>query len=207
MHKNKAKVWGSIGGVVVVIVFLFLLGHYSAQPPKIITDPIQLTGIQVGDAPWPPELAYLRGRLIAIGLPALPQEGNALHIHQHLDIFIDGKPVAVPAGIGINKIANFISPIHVHDTSGIVHVESPVVRTFTLGLFFDIWGVRFTSQCIGGYCTTGDKTLKVYVDGTLYNGDPRQLPLASHQEIVITYGTDAALPQPIPASFTFPTGY
>jgi hypothetical protein len=34
------------------------------------------------------------------------------------------------------------SPLHTHDTSGIIHVESPTVRSFTLGEFVDLWGGR-----------------------------------------------------------------
>jgi hypothetical protein len=234
MPKNTSTLWWVIGGVLVVAAGLIALGHYSAAPATTgttssstssgsgaVADSSALPGIQLGNAPWVPEILHLRERLTAIGLPALAQEGTVLHIHQHLDIFIDGKPMAVPAEIGINAAAGFISPIHVHDTSGIMHVESPVTQTFYLGQFFDIWGVRLTSACIGGYCATtasstsanagstqkDTKSVKVYVNGTLYQGDPRQLVLTSHQEIVIAYGTDAETPKAIPAAYTFPAGY
>src|SRR5438132_7158269 len=111
-----------------------------------------LPGLQTGEAPWLAEIPNLLARLKAINLPALYEEGNVLHIHQHLDIFVNGKPVTVPADIGINYIAKFISPLHTHDAAGIIHVESDEVRDFTLGQFFDVWGVRFTKDCIGGYC-------------------------------------------------------
>lgn len=139
-------------------------------------------------------------------MPALSAEGTTLHIHQHLDIFINGKQVSVPAGIGINQAAGSIADIHVHDSTGVIHVESPTVRTFTLGQFFDIWGVRFTKNAIGGYATSEEATLKVYSNGKLYEGDPRQLPLKAHQEIVIVYGTDQEAPQTIPSSYVFPAG-
>ena len=81
-----------------------------------------------------------------MGLPALTAEGEALHTHQHIDIYVDGQPVVVPAYIGINATEGFLSPIHTHDSTGIIHVESPTVRDFTLGEFFDVWGVRFDSH-------------------------------------------------------------
>ena len=81
------------------------------------------------------------------------------------------------------------------------------MQTFTLGQFFDIWGVRLTASCIGGYCTDATHMLSVYVNGTLYNGDPRQLALAAHQEIAVVYGTKAETPKTIPASYEFPEGY
>jgi hypothetical protein len=170
--------------------------------------PGSLDSISTSEAPWAPETDHLKERLAAIHLPALSAEGTALHIHQHLDIFVHGKPVAVPTDIGIhNALPQFISPIHVHDTTGIIHVESPTVEKFYLGQFFDIWGVRLTADCLGGYCTDATNTLTFYVNGTKYVGDPRQMELTSHQEIVATYGTPSELPNPIPATFTFPQGY
>jgi hypothetical protein len=160
----------------------------------------------VGRAPWPRNIAGLRARLNALGLPALSQEGTALHIHQHLDVYVDGRRVIVPAGIGIDESQGFISPLHTHDVTGVIHVESPDVRTFTLGQFFAVWGLRFTPRCLGGYCTTGSNVLRVFVDGKPFSGDPRVLPLAEHEEILVAYGTRAQLPHPIPARFDFAPG-
>jgi hypothetical protein len=170
-------------------------------------DPTILPGILTGPAPWPANTKDLEARLSAIGLPALSAEGTELHIHQHLDLYVNGTKQVVPAEIGIITSPQVVfSPLHTHDTSGIVHVESPTIRSFTLGEFFDVWGVRFTPTCIGGYCAQGDRTLRVYVDGQLATGDPTTLELFAHEEIVVTYGTEAELPDPIPSSYTFPPG-
>ena len=32
-----------------------------------------------------------------------------------------------------------MSPLHTHDSSGVIHVESNTVRYYTLGEFLDIW--------------------------------------------------------------------
>jgi hypothetical protein len=80
------------------------------------------------------------------------------------------------------------------------------VRTFTLGQFFAVWGVRLTPRCLGGYCATDGKKLWVFVDGQPFSGDPRLLRLAEHQEILVAYGTQAQLPRPIPAPHTFEPG-
>ena len=199
---------------------MLLGGYYLWQlhqahrppPPATFLSPApsllqpDLAGLQTGPAPWSTAIPTLRARLEAIGFPALPSEGSALHIHQHLDLYVEGRRVTVPANMGINTAAGFISPIHTHDTSGIIHVESNVDRRFDLGQVFDVWGVRFTSTCLGGYCDQGDRRLRVYVEGKLVGGDPRLLVLASHQEIVVTYGTAAQLPTPIPTSYSFPIG-
>src|SRR4029450_9131283 len=207
-------------GVVVVIAVLGVAGGVllltQSRSPKTgpvevsgapSVDPTTLPGILKGPAPWPANTKDLEARLSAIGLPALSAEGTELHIHQHLDLYVNGTKQVVPAEIGIITSPQVVfSPLHTHVTSGIVHVESPTVRSFTLGEFFDVWGVRFTPTCIGGYCTQGDRTLRVYVDGQLATGDPTTLELFAHEEIVVTYGTEAELPDPIPSSYTFPPG-
>jgi hypothetical protein len=139
-------------------------------------NPATLPGALTGPAPWPANTEDLLARLSAIGLPALPAEGSTLHIHQHLDLYVNGTKQVVPAQIGIITSPQVVSsPLHTHDTSGIIHVESPTVRSFTLGEFFDVWGVRLTRTCIGGYCTQGDKTLRVYVDGQLATGESSEM--------------------------------
>jgi hypothetical protein len=48
------------------------------------------------------------------------------------------------------------------------------------------------------------KRLWVYVDGKPLHGDPTALTLASHQELVIAFGTASQLPSPIPSAYRFP---
>ncbi|HEX8025892.1 MAG TPA: hypothetical protein VF484_06795 [Candidatus Limnocylindrales bacterium] len=165
-----------------------------------------LPGIQSSAPPWPPETSHLLQRMQADGLAPLPAEGTVQHTHQHLDIYLDGQPVQVPANIGINRAQGFLSAIHTHDTSGIIHVESPTAGNFALGQFFDVWGVRFDAHCLGGSCDSGDRTLRIYVNGKPFTGDPRLIVLEAHQEIVVAFGTAAELPSPIPSSYIFPAG-
>jgi hypothetical protein len=165
-----------------------------------------LAGLQTGPAPWGANTADLAERLQAIGVPPLsPVEATAVHIHQHLDLYVDGHKVPVPAGIGIDPAAGF-APLHTHDASGVIHVESPTVRTYTLGQLFAVWGVRFTPSCLGGDCAGGGRQLRVYVNGHPYQGDPTTLPLAPHQELVVAFGTTAELPSPVPSAYRFPPG-
>lgn len=167
-------------------------------------DPAGLAGIQRSAAPWSPETSHLKSRLQTLGLPA--QDGTALHTHQHLDIYIEGKKAPVPPNIGIDASAGYATLIHSHDASGVLHLESPVAGDYTLGEAMDIWGVYFTPDCIGAYCSSGGKQLQVFVNGKPYTGDPTKLVLQSHQEIVIAYGTKDQLPSPIPKSYKFPPG-
>jgi hypothetical protein len=172
-------------------------------PSLTVTDPSSLPGIQTGEPPWSAGTGGLRDRLGALGLPALGSEGTALHTHEHIDVFVHGRSVTVPANIGIDRTAGFISPLHTHDQSGIIHVESATTRAFSLGQFFDVWGVRFTRECLGGLCDTGSESLRVFVDGHEATGDPRRLELFAHEEIVVAFGTAAELPSPIPRSYGF----
>ena len=203
--KPKTIMW-TVGIIAVIGSLLFWNLLFPAKPASTISDPSALPGLQTVTAPWPAELQNLSARLRAIGLPALSAEGSALHIHQHLDLMINGAPVAIPSGIGINAAAGFISDIHVHDDTGVIHVESPTRQTFTLGQFFDIWGVRLTASCIGGYCTDATHSITVYSNGKPVSGNPRSLALESHQEIVIVYGSNAAATGTIPSTYTFPAG-
>ena len=207
----------ALGGTAVaaVIIIVVLVAGGSGSPDKPVPTPTssagsfsgRLPGLQTGNAVWPPELQFLKQRLNDIDLPALSAEGNVLHIHQHLDIFVGGRKVPVPAGIGIAADDSFISPLHTHDTTGIIHVESDVRQTFTLGQFFDVWGVRLDQSCIGGYCAGGGRTLSAYVNGSRYSGNPRDIELTSHEEIVLDFGNSSEQPAHIPAKFKFPQGY
>jgi len=201
---------GSLAIALVGLVYLQV--HKTSSPatgPTYLTsvtlpDPTELPGLRTGSPPWDEGYPGLRGRLEALGFSSLLGGGISLHIHQHLDIYVHGKKVTVPADIGIPPNGAFLSPLHTHDTSGIIHVESPQPMDFALGQFFDVWGVRLTPTCIGGLCDTAADRLRVFVDGQPATGDIQRLKLFSHEEIVVTYGTEAELPSPIPSSYGFP---
>jgi len=66
-------------------------------------------------------------RVAAAGLKLLDAEGTALHIHVHLDVIVSGKPITVPADLGIDLSARKISPLHTprHHRSGTRRVAHP----------------------------------------------------------------------------------
>jgi hypothetical protein len=197
------KVFIGLTAIVVVIAGIFIFTSKSKLPPapKVTAS---LSSLSTSAAPWPAEETHLADRLKSIGLSLLGAEGSAQHIHAHLDIVIHGQVVTVPGQIGIPPIGG-ITPVHTHDTSGIIHIESPDANaTYTLGQFFDIWGVRLTDTSIGGYADNSTNTLVVYDNGKKVS-DPVNLALAKHNEIVITYGTAGQLPS-IPKSYKFPSG-
>jgi hypothetical protein len=188
---RRRSFWAGVAaglGVSAVLVTSTFLGHSS------------------GRTLWGANTSQLRDRLRALGFPALRTEGTRLHTHQHLDLYVNGDHVTVPGGIGIGPHASFYSPLHTHDSSGIVHVESPLVQTFTLGQFFGVWGVRLTRRCIGGYCSAHLRTLEAFVDGKRSAGDPSHIVLRQHEEIVLAFGSAKQLPKSIRSSYSFPPG-
>ena len=128
------------------------------------------------------------------GISCDAMEGNRVHIHQHLAIFDHGKPVAIPNNIGRPMMRQCLYWLHTHTPDGIIHVESPNTRTFTLGDFFTIWGQPLTrTQIASAKAGTGTK-LKVWVDGKPYTGDPRKIPLTQHADIVVQAGPPFSTP-------------
>lgn len=153
---------------------------------------------------WPAP-ADASAQVKAAGLPMLGQEGQVLHIHSHLDVYVDGKVVTVPAEIGIDVVKQQISPLHTHDTSGVVHIESPVKADFTLGQFMTEWQVPIGKGALGPLKAGGGKELHVYVNGKEQTGDPAAVKLAAHEEIAVVYGA-AGDKVRVPTSYNWPQG-
>ncbi len=137
--------------------------------------------------------------------PAHETEKIVMHNHAKLSIKIEGKAVTIPRNIGIDprlykdhsldtygmKMPNMpsmpvMSPTHTHDTSGTIHIESTAVRDYTLGDFFDVWGVQFNSTCIMDKCNEGTETVKMFVNGQP-SAEFRNYAMKAGDEIVIQY--------------------
>lgn len=156
-----------------------------------------LDDLMTAEAPWPNNNERMPARVSELGLPPA---GEAKHIHVPIWIFIEGTEVPVPADIGVSSVH---SPIHMHEANRQLHVESADPdRVFNLGEFFDVWGLRFGSECIGGYCEGANTELRVFAGGQPFGGDPRTVPLEDGVAIVVTFGTEEQLPAPIPTGLT-----
>jgi len=138
---------------------------------------------------------------IVDGVPCLRNELPVQHLHIHLEIWLDGKRVTVPAGVGVGRPwgtdqTGFISTgscfawIHTHDTTGVVHVFTQVGKSDTLGQVFSVWGQPLTERGALGY--SGD--LAVLVNGRSMTGDPRLVPLKNLENIVLELGTPPSPP-------------
>jgi hypothetical protein len=132
-------------------------------------------------------------------------EYSTLHIHTHLAIFYKGTQIAVPRLVGGAAVPpqGCLYWVHTHSMDGVIHVESPVVAPegsagFDLGMFFDIWGQPLARDNVAGF----KGPVIAYVNGALYDGDLRMIPLLSHQQIVLEIGT----PTVPPPNYAFPPG-
>jgi hypothetical protein len=206
-RRRVLRIAGMVTAAVVALAVVLVLWHpWSKAPPKVINQ-AELPGLMTGTdtSSWTANTDQLGARLQELGLPELGAEQLAYHIHQNLNLFIDGNQVQIPANIGIAG-ASELAVIHVHpDSAGgsdnVIHIESPEQKLFTLGDFFGVWGLKFTATSIGGYTNGGGKTVQVYVDGQRYEGNPTQLPLANHEVLTVAFGTQQELPKPIPSTF------
>lgn len=128
----------------------------------------------------------LFGGLPIDGIQCNSSEGAAEHIHAHLQIFDRGKALTVPASVGIPPGGGCLYWIHTHAAGGYIHIESPVVRSFTLGQFFDIWDRELSPARADGAVAPRGKTLYVWIDGKPWHGsNPRSIVLHDRQSIVI----------------------
>jgi hypothetical protein len=174
----------------------------------------------MGAVPWPAPADPMKLTERA-GLTPETHEFVFLHVHAHLDVFVNGEPVVVPAGIGIDidnpSVRRYkakdgstgyggisppcaqpcISPLHTHFTDGVLHTEAKKDQFNTLGEFFTEWNVRLDSMCVGGYCKPA-APITIYVDGDPSAGNPRAIKLEDKREIAIVIGTP---PDAIPSKF------
>jgi len=125
-------------------------------------------------------------------------EQLAYHIHAHLIVYVNGQPRALPGGIGIpgsQVVQSAEGPVaaggqciyylHTHAPDGIIHIESPTQRIYTLGDFFDVWRQPLTSNNVAG----NKGSVSVTVNGKPWTKNPRDVPLDPHSVIQISVGS------------------
>ena len=145
------------------------------------------------------------------GIGCDTSEQTLFHIHAHLTIFVNGSARQVPAGIGIPGAQGQSTPngtfigsgtcfywLHTHAADGIIHIESPVQRSYTLGEFFNEWGQPLSAHQVG---PASGKVTALY-NGQVYQGNPADIPLTKHAQIQLEVGAPLVAPEKI----TFPAG-
>lgn len=129
------------------------------------------------------------------GIRCDSMEGAAEHVHASLQIYDRGHALPVPAGVGIAPADGCLYWIHTHAADDVLHIESPVARTFTLGEFFDVWDEPLSWTRAAGVRAPRGKRLSIWVNGRPWRGvDPRRIVLRDHERIVIQNGPPFAHP-------------
>jgi hypothetical protein len=120
----------------------------------------------------------------------------------HLQVYVRGQSRALPGGIGMvdptaaaTSKGLFFSPqtcyywLHTRAADGVIQVESPRDRVYTLGDFFKVWNQRLSRDRVAA-----DRgKITAIVDGTRWRGNPSQIPLTEHESIELAAG------RPVPA--------
>ena len=182
------------------------LSTLGALKPAPSPGPLGPEGVPVPAGPALASTATAATGQPVDGISCETSEQTLFHIHAHLTIFVNGSARQVPAAIGIpgaqaqnTAQGPFIASgtcfywLHTHAADGIIHIESPVQRTYTLGNFFDIWGQPLGPDRVGP--ETGH-VVALY-NGQVYLGNPRDIPLTAHAQIQLMVGTPLIAPEQI----------
>ncbi len=186
--------------IVLAVVLLTRGGSGSGGDSQVITDRNSTEQIDfVTQGTWQPNYTNLAEASSALGLPG--QSDAIEHYHVHLRLVIDGHKVPVPENMGFDQQNRIITPIHTHKVDNVIHIEADQKGYRSdLQNVFDVWGVRFTPQCIGGYCGG----VKMWVNGTPTTKLGGYV-LQPHDAITIVEGAVPASFKPN-ASYNWPPG-
>ena len=132
------------------------------------------------------------------GIQCGSKEQLAYHIHAHLTVFDNGQARSIPGGIGIpgsQVVQTTEGPVasggqciywlHTHAPDGVIHVESPTQRIYTLGDFFDEWHQPLSASQVGDV----KGKVSAIVNGKPWTKSIRAIPLDPHQVIQLNVGS------------------
>lgn len=194
----------------------------AAPPPKVSTVPIKTVsdlhpapasgplgpeGIPIPQAPQLASNASIATGQTVEGIQCNAGEKLAYHVHTHLTIFVNGSPRQIPYGIGIvppRQLENtssgpFVAAgscfywLHTHADDGIIHIESPTYKTYSLGQFFAIWRQPLGPDQVG----PAKGKVTAFFNGQLYKGNPQNIPLGSHYQVQLDVGKPLIAPEKV----------
>ena len=198
--------------IVLGILLVFLLGAGAALlVVSAQTRPQQAAPATVRPTSPAAPVAGVGGLPDINGISCDTLEGTIVHIHVHVAIFVNGQEEQVPLGIGIGQPwqvsdtpdGPFVTDgscfywLHTHTEDGVVHIESPIRRRFSLGDFFAIWQTPLNENQVG----PAQGPVITYVNGQRTDTPPQNVTLLPHERIQLDVGGDVA-----PYQFDFPQG-
>jgi hypothetical protein len=132
------------------------------------------------------------------GIQCGSSEQLAYHIHTHLAVYANGASRTLPGGIGIpgsQVVPTAEGPVaaggqciywlHTHAPDGVIHVESPTKRIYTLGDFFAEWHQPLSATRVAD--ASGKVT--AVVNGKPWTRSPAAIPLDPHAVIQLSVGS------------------
>jgi hypothetical protein len=128
------------------------------------------------------------------GVTCDPQEHVTYHVHTHLSIRVHGESETIPGDVG--RTSNCLFWLHTHAALGVIHVEAPVARTFTLAQFFAVWAKPLSANQVGDWAVPAGSRIWVYVDGQPTDVDPATIELANLRSIELQIGPSRLDPAP-----------
>jgi hypothetical protein len=189
---RRTKIFATVAAILVIALgssltwyFIYLSHHAGAQAASVPA-PYQEA---VYDSSNPP--------IDNIYCDQLEQFGGQ-HIHAHISIWISGQQYPLPQYVGIPQDSSSGSAtcyywLHTHDTTGVIHIETPVIEPLTLGQFLDEWNQQFSSLGFPSQLLL-NSGWTIWVNGKVYHGSLDSVPLTAHALITVAYDSPNVKP-------------
>ena len=179
-RRGERWTWIGLGGFLAAILAALIIGirqHVAATKPPVIN-----------------------------GMACLATQTPLSQVH--IDFYIDGTAETIPSGIGYDSKANCYYGIYTNTATGVVQVALTQADKPTLADFFALWNKPLSATDLAGLQSgakvgSNTESIRVYVNGTQYSGDPAGIALSPHAEIALAYGPP--WPTTMPASYDFST--
>lgn len=181
------------GGVVVVTVTVAVLGYVAYKRLD--------ASLRAPNTTAPNEI------------PCDSLEHTQLHYHAALQILDGGKALPIPTALGRSSTCYYWLHLHTGEP-GVIHIEAPSERTFTLGDLFQVWSLwsgqkeLIDATHVSTISLSSGHRLVVYVDEgggpKLFTGDPGSIVLKDHEVITLEVAPPAVEPPP---EFNSPPGF
>ncbi len=104
-----------------------------------------------------------------VALGCTTDMATQFHVHAVLKITVNEKDEALPAQIGIQN--GCMNSLHTHDATGVIHIEAPEKRDFTLADFFAVWDKPMSRKGFTLKETVNGATSTALENTILHDGD------------------------------------
>lgn len=163
-QKKKTFLYAGIGLVAVGIVSIIMIYMFVYQPLAE---------------------SETAGETQEFNLEEIHRVPLARHDHVMMSILVNGRPAVIPEGVGMQPNLwhdhsfdrygpSGISPMHTHDTSGTIHIESTTPREYTVGEFLSV--MDLDSGTVTRMAVNGNEVAH-YLDHEMKNGERIQLEM------------------------------